>query len=499
MLIKKSIGVRSLLSSKLTDINWDLSKPAGQFSWFAILCLTSLFLGLFSGELILVGIPAFILLVFLTLVDFRKVFYLLLICIPLSSEVHLPNGFGTDLPTEPLMVGIMLVYFLYLLRHGRTLGAGFFRHPLTLLLLLHLGWIACTTLTSASFFISFKYLLAKTWYIITFYFMAGLLLKTEEDFKRLFWLVLLPLLFTVVIIVGRHATFGFSFADVNKILTPFQRNHVNYAATLSLFFPFVVFALFWHKAFSRRWWFLAGAATFLLFAIYTTYTRAAFVALFMAAGAYFIIHLRLVRYVLFAGLIAAVIGISYLAFNNRYLELAPNFDTTVTHYQFDNLIEATYKMEDISTMERVYRWVAGFQMSNEKPWLGYGPGNFTTFYRSYTITSFQTYVSNNPDNSGVHSYFLMTLIEQGIIGLLLFVLLTFAFLLYGEKIYHETQSPLRKWIIMTLLLCMVIIDAFLLINDLVETDKVGSFYFMCMAILVNMDLLNQKEKPRPVK
>lgn len=494
MLIKKSIGVRSLLSSKFTDINWDLSKPAGQFSWFAILCLTSLFIGVLSGQWLMAGIPAFILLVFLTLVDFRKVFYLLLICIPLSSEVHLPNGFGTDLPTEPLMVGIMLIYLLYLLRHGRTLGADFFRHPLTLLLLLHLGWIACTTLTSASFFISFKYLLAKTWYIITFYFMAGLLLKTEEDFKRLFWLVLLPLLFTVVIIVGRHATFGFSFADVNKILTPFQRNHVNYAATLSLFFPFVVFALFWNKIFSRRWWFLAGAAAFLLFAIYTTYTRAAFVALFMAAGAYFIIHLRLVRYVLFAGLIAAVMGTSYLALNNRYLELAPNFDTTVTHYQFDNLIEATYKMEDISTMERVYRWVAGFQMSNEKPWLGYGPGNFTTFYRSYTITSFQTYVSNNPDNSGVHSYFLMTLIEQGIIGLLLFILLTFAFLVYGEKIYHDTQSQMRKWLIMTLLLCMVVIDAFLLINDLVETDKVGSFFFMCMAILVNMDLLNRSDK-----
>lgn len=491
---KKLTGVRSLLTSKFSDISWNLASPSGQFSWFISLCLLSLFAGISTGEWFLLGAPAFLLLVYLTLVDFRKVFYLLLICIPLSSEVHLPNGFGTDLPTEPLMIGIMLVYLLYLIRHGSSMDARFFKHPLTLLLLLHLGWIACTTLTSASFFISFKYLLAKTWYIITFYFMAGWLLKTDEDFKKLFWLILLPLLFTVVIIVGRHATFGFSFADVNKILTPFQRNHVNYAATLSLFFPFVTFALFWNKAFSRRWCFIAGAAAFLLFAIYTTYTRAAFVALFMAAGAYFIIQWRLVRYVLMAGLVAAVLAVSYLAINNRYLDLAPNFDTTVTHYQFDNLLEATYKMEDISTMERVYRWVAGFQMSNEKPWLGYGPGNFTTFYRSYTITSFQTYVSNNPDNSGVHSYFLMTLIEQGIIGLLVFILLTFAFLIYGEKVYHQTKDPTRRWIVMTLLLCMVIIDAFLIINDLVETDKVGSFFFMCMALLVNMDLANQKEK-----
>ncbi|NRB46362.1 MAG: O-antigen ligase family protein [Saprospiraceae bacterium] len=486
--------MRSLLTSKFSDISWNPASPSGQFSWFISLCILSLFASIITGEWLLAGAPAFVALFFLTLVDFRKVFYLLLICIPISSEVHLSNGFGTDLPTEPLMVGIMLVYFLYLIRHGKAMDARFFRHPITLLLLLHLGWIACTTLTSASFFISFKYLLAKTWYIITFYFMAGWLLKTEEDFKKLFWLILLPLLFTVVIIVGRHATFGFSFADVNKILTPFQRNHVNYAATLALFSPFVAFALFWNKAFSKRWWFILGAGLFLLFATYTTYTRAAFVAIFMAVGAYFIIQLRLVRYVLMAGLVAAVLAISYLAFNNRYLDLAPNFDTTVTHYEFDNLLEATYKMEDISTMERVYRWVAGFQMSNEKPWLGYGPGNFTTFYRSYTITSFQTYVSNNPDNSGVHSYFLMTLIEQGIIGLLIFVLLTFAFLIYGEKVYHQTSHPTRRWIIMTLLLCIVIIDAFLIINDLVETDKVGSFFFMCMAMLVNMDLLNQKEE-----
>lgn len=483
--------MRSFLKSN--SISLDLATPQGQFSLFASLLLLSLFAGIASGQLFLLGLPAFLLLVFLTLVDFRKVFYLLLICIPLSSEVHLPNGFGTDLPTEPLMVGIMLIYLLHLIRYGKETSVAFFKHPITLLLLLHLGWIFCTTLTSDSFFISFKYALAKSWYIITFYFMAGQMIKTETDFKKLFWLIGIPLLFTVVIIVGRHATFGFSFADVNKILTPFQRNHVNYAATLSLFFPFIFFAIFWYKPFSKIWWGLIGAAVFFLFAIYTTYTRAAFVALFMASGAYFIIQWRLVRYVLATGLIAAIIGIAYLAYENRYLELAPNYDTTVTHYQFDNLIEATYKMEDISTMERVYRWVAGFQMSSENPWLGYGPGNFTTFYRSYTISSFETYVSNNPDNSGVHSYFLMTLIEQGIIGLLLFILLAFFVLIYGETIYHATNDPLRKQIIMTLLLCTIIIDAFLLINDLVETDKVGSFFFMCMAILVNMDLRQRAE------
>ena len=36
-------------------------------------------------------------------------------------------------------------------------------------------------------------------------------------------------------------------------------------------------------------------------------------------------------------------------------------------------------------------------------------------------------------------------------------------------------------------LSLVIIDALCLINDMVETDKVGAFFFMGMAILVNLE------------
>ena len=47
---------------------------------------------------------------------------------------------------------------------------------------------------------------------------------------------------------------------------------------------------------------------------------------------------------------------------------------------------------------------------------------------------------------------------------------------------------------MMAILCTVVIDAFLIINDLVETDKIGSFFFIMMAILINMDLKNAEER-----
>ena len=162
--------------------------------------------------------------------------------------------------------------------------------------------------------------------------------------------------------------------------------------------------------------------------------------------------------------------------NDNYLNYAPEYRKTVTHYKFDNLIEATYKGEDISTMERVYRWVAGLGMVKEKPLLGFGPGNFYNFYHGYTVTSFVTYVSDNNEKSGIHSYYLMTFVEQGFPGIVIFVILCFVALIYGERIYHATEGKNEKRWVMAANLCLFVILALCLINDMIETDKVGSFF-----------------------
>ena len=169
--------------------------------------------------------------------------------------------------------------------------------------------------------------------------------------------------------------------------------------------------------------------------------------------------------------------------NNNYLDSQPDYDKTVTHTEFDDLLSATTKGQDVSTMERVYRWVAGGHMIADKPALGFGPGTFTKYYKSYTIFGFNTYVSDNWELSGIHCYYLMTAVEQGIIGALLFLALIFLVLLKGEQVYHQTKSVGRRRVVMMAILATVVIDGLLLMNDLVETDKVGSFFFLCMALI----------------
>ena len=70
-----------------------------------------------------------------------------------------------------------------MLKNGTRLNSHFFKHPITLLLLLHIAWIGITSLHAGEKIISIKFLLAKIWYVTTYYFLAGLLLKTEKDLK----------------------------------------------------------------------------------------------------------------------------------------------------------------------------------------------------------------------------------------------------------------------------------------------------------------------------
>lgn len=464
------------------------------FLGFSVLLLSSIFTAALTQEYLILAVPAFVLLVYFTISDFRKIFFLLLFCIPLSTEIILPNGFGTDLPTEPLIVGLMGVFLLYALRHSRDLEVNFFRHPITLLLLLHVGWIIISVTQSANILVSTKFLLAKIWYITTFYFLASLILRKGSDARFLFWCIFIPLMLTVFITLVRHAQYGFTFESIYHVLHPFYPNHVIYASIMAVFVPFVWFARFWYRPFSWTWLLLIAALVVLLIAIQLSYTRAAYAAIFFAIGAYYLIRWRLTKIALIAALIGAVSLVWYLATDERYLSLAPDYERTITHTNFDNLLEATYKLEDISTMERVYRWVAAFQMINDRPFFGFGPGNFYNFYKDYTVTSFRTYVSDNPERSGVHNYYLMTLVEQGYFGLIIFIGLVFFVLLYGEQVYHQTQSTERKRIVMTALLTILVILGLQLINDLLETDKIGPFFFFSLAMLVNADIANRKER-----
>lgn len=449
---------------------------------------TGVLITAFALEIYLLAIIPFIPPMILLMVLYPKLIFIgLFFTIPLSRHVNVAMGLSTEAFSEQLMWLLCIIAGVAFLNRGQKWDYKYLVHPISLLLILHLAWIAITTIVSVNQVTSIKFLMAKSWFIVAL-FACGLYFFREKNlWKVFFWCTYIPLSIVIVLIMYWHMQEGFSFQSINKVINTFFSNHVYYAAVLVLFLPFIFLALRWYPRFSLLWWIiLVGVVTFPI-AIVLSYTRAAIVVMAGYIFIYWAFKLRLMRW----GMIAGFIGMALLAFytvkDNHYLTYAPEYSKTVSYDQFGNLIEATYAGKDISTMERIYRWVAAYQMIQEKPLLGYGPSTFPAIYKSHTLNMFATYVSDNKEGSGIHNYYLMILVEQGIFGLLIFLALVYYVIAYGEKVYHRTRDTFSKQLLSTFLVVFVGLFIMNLMNDLIEVDKMACYFFWTMVVLILVD------------
>jgi hypothetical protein len=229
------------------------------FVGLILLSLASLFYAFYSQDYVLMAIPAAVLVIYLAFLNFKWLYWMMLALMPLAFEVHLAGGLSMSIPTEPLMFGLMLVSVLYFLFSYRQFNWNYFKNPILVLLFIHLFWIFVTAMNSVVPLVSFKFLLAKLWFVTSYSFLSLLIIQEIRDFKTVFWVIFIPLSLGMLYVIGHHATYGFSFDDVNKPVEPFFRNHVNYAAILSLFYPFIWLAASWYRpgSFKRRLLWLA--------------------------------------------------------------------------------------------------------------------------------------------------------------------------------------------------------------------------------------------------
>ncbi len=420
-----------------------------------------------------------------TVEDYRRLFYLTFALLPFSVEFYFEGaGLGTDIPSEPIMIFLSCITIALLIKNNFSFLRQYITHPVFVMIAIHVFWIFITALNSTYPLISIKFLAAKIWYILPFFIMPLIFVKEAKDIEKAYRILYKFLFAAICIVLIRHAFLGFSFAATYEVVRPFFRNHVNYAAISVVCLPFV-WAFYRINKLEGRSNYLMGMIFFIFICgIYFSFTRAAILSMVIAYGAWYIITKKWVRQALLLSTLVGTISIMYLSWNNKFLDLTPDFERTITHTEFDNLLEATYKLEDISSMERIYRWISGVEMISDKFWLGFGPGTFYSNYKLYSISRFQTYVSNNPDQSGIHNYFLMTWVEQGFIGFIIFITLCFLLLIEGENLYHKYTKPRDKYMIMAATLGFIIIFAMCLINDLIEADKVGPFFFFNAAILL---------------
>ena len=421
----------------------------------------------------------------------ETVFWLLIASLPFSFEYQLNPSLGLDLPDEILMLGVSLYFACAWLYKPALLSRSVISHPLVILLLVVFSWSLCTAFLSTDQIISFKYILAKTWYLGSFVLAPLVLFRDKKNLKKAAIIFSVSLFAVMMIILFRHGLKGFHFSTINEAASPFFRNHVNYSSMLVLLFPLL---LVFYKTVQQkkfRQWILVAMGLFFA-ALFFTYARGAWLALLAGIAAWVLITSRkLVPAVILAfGMI--IFSLYWISQEDRYLKLAHDYKTTIFHSNFSEHLLATYQMKDVSTAERFYRWIAGIRLAGEHGLTGTGPNTFYNNYKPYAVPAYRTWVSNNPDHSTIHNYFLLLLAEQGYPGMVLFLLLVIAMFYYAQQVYSRTKDNFIKHCALAIAVMLAMIVTVNLLSDLIETDKIGSIFYLCLAVLVSVDLLDRK-------
>jgi len=410
----------------------------------------------------------------------RQAHLVLLFLIPLSMEVHLASGLGTDLPDESVMWMLCLPVLATVIRSDDSASVTIRHHILFRLLLVQWLW-ACTTLFFSAYpLLSLKYVLAKAWYILPFAGGAALYLTTRRRLKWAAVVLMTAMVIASAWVMARQALLGFSFEKVNDAVRPLFRNHVNYSALLVCLLPVAVAGAVTSVRYRKV--FIAISA-FWLVAVFLTYSRGAWLAVPAGLVTALALRYRAIKWMAALSILIIAASILYLASDNRYLDHHPDFNRTIYHADLAGHIEATYRLRDLSTAERFHRWIGGLRMMDGHWLQGHGPNSFYPEYKPYVVSMFRTWVSANREHSTVHNYFLLLLTEQGIPGLLFFVVLLGFMFHAASKMYHGSKDPFTRTLALTLSAMLGMIITLIALSDLIETDKIGGLFYTIAGIL----------------
>ena len=103
--------------------------------WLSGLMAVACFLaGIYYHFELLFVLPFALLFPALLILNFRIVFFLMLFVMPVSVETYL-GSFGTDLPSEPLVMVLAVCTLFYLIFHYDEIKNPAYKHPIVELLL----------------------------------------------------------------------------------------------------------------------------------------------------------------------------------------------------------------------------------------------------------------------------------------------------------------------------------------------------------------------------
>jgi putative inorganic carbon (HCO3(-)) transporter len=443
--------------------------------------------------------PIGLLAIYFALFQTEKLFIAIAFFTPLSINIEEFNSsFGLFLPSEPLLFGLML-WLSALQLHKPFMPKHLWKQPILFSVGVFITWIFISSITSTNPVVSFKFLLAKLWFIVPVLFYGIHFFQKEKNRVTFIWLFIISTCIVIIYTLIHHSMYAFGEKESHWVMSPFFKDHTIYGAIVALNVP-LVFGLYLYKKHTP----LIQAVLILMIALvlvglYFSYTRAAWLSVFGCIFIAGLIYYK-VNWKPLAGVAAIVLLVVFFKWDSIQMELARNKQDHTTESFDERLQSATNISTDASNLERINRWSCAIAMFEKKPIFGYGPGTYAFEYAPFQEPENLTIISTNfGDMGNAHSEYLGALAEMGFVGLLCFLGIVASIFYTIITVYHRiplTDSGTRILILsMIMALSTYFIHAFL--NNFLDTDKAAVPVFGMCAMIIALGLQQDRLTSNP--
>jgi O-antigen ligase len=434
-------------------------------------------------------LPAGLLLAWAMVTRPTRLLHFIAFATPLSinlEELDL-GGIGVALPTEPMLVGLMALFLLRSAVQGGTVSAAVMRHPITIVVLAQLAWMAVCLFPSSMPVVSMKYLLARLWFVTVMYFMASRLFEDERQAYRFIGSYLAGLVIVIGYTLAVHAQYDFAHEPAHWVMSPFFKDHTSYGAIIAFFLPFALSAVSAPGLPAGQRLAHAFVLLVLTVGLIFSYTRAAWLSLVGALGLFIVMRLRVPLWALALSL-AAGAAVVYAEQDRIAIELARNRDESS-----DDLGKHVKSISNISSdasnLERINRWNSALRMWEERPLFGWGPGTYMFQYAPFQASADRTIISTNFGVQGnAHSEYLGPLSEQGVPGLLLMAALVLLTSARALRLYRRMPPGADRRLMSAAFLGLSTYYLHGALNNFLDTDKASVPFWAFTALIVHFDL-----------
>lgn len=406
--------------------------------------------------------------------------YLLFICLPFSFRYIIPQLLEIQTPTEPLLGMLCAVYLLKKILDfalGRQQDRPAFPFLLPLCLFICVTFISA--INTPDLFGTLKGTIRYTTYILLSLVVYDIV-QYRQDLKRLFVAsfpsAAIAVVWTIIVLIVNIDQWQWTSAFRSSPFT----NYSVYGAFTAIFFLICLSRLmFDNQQYDRVQW----VGWFICFGIglIMCFSRGVWLSVIVAVGFMLLQLGRGVTHkkVLFVGA-ACLVLLVCLSLPGVYGAVLERISTTVD-------------LNYASNRARIMRWGQAFTMFMDSPILGKGYGAFAMLYEE-DVSLVGSYVAQY--QLGAHSEYLQVMAELGVVGLVVWIWLNFAFLLYGFRAIKRIKNGFYRSIIVGLMAAEISLMVHFVVNNLLNGDAIGVPFWCIYGLLPAVVQIAERENEK---